>query len=75
MQTALLTENILDAAKTKRCKLEWLAALVASVVTLKPANGGQGKTGQREWPRPVLFTPPTPVGASLFLCANCAGRI
>jgi hypothetical protein len=24
---------------------------VASVVTSKPANGGQGKTGQRRWPR------------------------
>jgi len=23
---------------------------LASGVTLKPANGGQGKTGQRKWP-------------------------
>ena len=28
---------------------------VASVVTSKPANGGQGKTGQRKRPRTRLF--------------------
>jgi hypothetical protein len=46
-----------------------------SVVTLKPANGGRGKTGQREWPGLCCFTLPNPVSASLILCANCAGRI
>ena len=29
----------------------------ASVVTSKPANGGQGKTGQRRWPRTWFFYP------------------
>jgi hypothetical protein len=32
-------------------------ATAASGVTLKPANGGQGKTGQRKWPGTKLFYP------------------
>ncbi|MBI3484669.1 MAG: nucleotidyl transferase AbiEii/AbiGii toxin family protein [Acidobacteria bacterium] len=36
----------------------------ASVVTLKPANGGQGKTGQRKWPGTKLFYP----------AASCGGK-
>jgi hypothetical protein len=28
-----------------------------SGVTLKPTNGGQGKTGQRKWPGTKLFYP------------------
>ena len=35
-----------------------------SGVTLKPANGGQGKTGQRKWPGTKLFYP----------TASCAGK-
>jgi len=31
--------------------------LQPSAVTSKPANGGQGKTGQREWPRTQFFYP------------------
>ena len=30
-------------------------AVIASVVTSKPANGGHGKTGQRSWPGTRLF--------------------
>ena len=47
----------------------------ASVITLKPANGDQVKTGQRERPGQDCFTPPIPLAASLFLCANCGDRI
>ena len=36
----------------------------ASVVTLKPANGGQGKTGQRKGPGTKLFYP----------AASCRGK-
>jgi hypothetical protein len=46
-----------------------------SVITLKPANGDQVKTGQREWPGQSCFTLPIPLAASLFLCANCGDRI
>ena len=38
--------------------------LSASVVTPKPANGGQGKTGQRKWPGTRLFYP----------AASCGGK-
>src|SRR5215472_15158665 len=44
-----------------------------SVATLKPANGGQGKTGQRRWPGLSCFTLHTPQKASWFLCASSAG--
>lgn len=37
---------------------------LASVVTPKPANGGQGKTGQRKWPETKLFYP----------AASCGGK-
>jgi len=37
---------------------------LASGVTLKPANGGQGKTGQRKWPGTKLFYP----------AASCEGK-
>jgi hypothetical protein len=43
-----------------------------SVVTLKPANGGQGKTGQRRWPGLCCSTLQTPL---LALCANSADHI
>jgi hypothetical protein len=46
-----------------------------SVITSKPANGDQVKTGQREWPGQSCFTPLIPLAASLFLCANCGDRI
>jgi len=46
-----------------------------SVVTLKPAKGGQCKTGQRSDRDFVVFTLQTPVVASLFLYANFVGRI
>jgi hypothetical protein len=36
----------------------------ASVVTLKPANGGQGKTGQREWPGLCCF----------YTAESCGGK-
>ena len=49
--------------------------IAASVVTLKPANGGHGKTGQGRWPGLGCFTLHTPQEASLFLCASCADRI
>jgi hypothetical protein len=40
----------------------------ASVVTLKPANGGQGKTGQRRWPGTSLFYPAdSPGGKFVFV--------
>ena len=35
-----------------------------SGVTSKPANGGQGKTGQRKWPGTKLFYP----------AASCGGK-
>ncbi len=38
--------------------------LIASVVTPKPANGGQGKTGQRKRPGTQLFYP----------AASCGGK-
>ena len=47
----------------------------ASVITSKPANGDQVKTGQREKPGRDCFTPPIPLAASSFLCANCGDRI
>jgi hypothetical protein len=34
-----------------------VSAVGASGVRLKPANGGQGKTGQRKWPGTKLFYP------------------
>ena len=37
---------------------------ISSGVTLKPANGGQGKTGQRKWPGTKLFYP----------AASCEGK-
>jgi hypothetical protein len=46
-----------------------------SVVTPKPANGGQGKTGQREGAGLGCFILPPPVEASLFLCASSVDRI
>ena len=51
------------------------AGSLSSVITLKPANGDQVKTGQRERPGQDCFTPPIPLAASLFLCANCGDRI
>src|SRR5712692_4403016 len=39
-------------------------SLKTSGVTLKPANGGQGKTGQRKWPGTKLFYP----------AASCGGK-
>jgi hypothetical protein len=50
-------------------------ATVTSVITSKPANEDQVKTGQRDWPGQDCFTPPIPSAASLFLCANCGDRI
>ena len=47
----------------------------ASVITSKPANGDQVKTGQRERPGQSCFTPSNPLVASWFLCANCGDRI
>lgn len=40
------------------------AWLKASVITSKPANGDQVKTGQRERPGQSCFTPPNPLAAS-----------
>jgi len=54
--------------------IEGLSAL-ASAVTLKPANGGQGKTGQRKWPGLGCSTLQPPVEASPFLYANSEDRI
>jgi len=48
---------------------------VPSGVTLKPANGGQGKTGQRKGRGLSCFTLSPPGEASLFLCANSADHI
>jgi hypothetical protein len=40
----------------------------SSVVTLKPANGGQGKTGQRKRPGTKLFYPAASSGGkSVFV--------
>jgi hypothetical protein len=45
------------------------ATWMASVVTLKPANGGQGKTSQRKWPRTQLFYPAASVATGrMSLC-------
>ena len=49
--------------------------LHASVATLKPANGGRGKTGQRKWPGLRCFNLSALVVASPFLFASFAGRI
>jgi len=38
--------------------------MLTSVITSKPANGDQVKTGQREWPGQDCFTPPVPLAAS-----------
>ena len=39
-----------------------------SVATLKPANGGQGKTGQRRWPGLSCFYPAhSPEGKFVFV--------
>ena len=44
-----------------------LSALT-SVATLKPANGGQGKTGQRRWPGLSCFYPAhSPEGKFVFV--------
>jgi len=44
---------------------DWIPS---SVVTLKPANDGQGKTGQREWPGLCCFYPAAScVGKSVFV--------
>ena len=48
---------------------------ITSVVTPKPANGGQGKTGQRKGPETKLFYPAACCEASRFSCANSADRI
>jgi hypothetical protein len=47
----------------------------ASVVTPKPANGGQGKTGQRKRPGTQCSILQPPVEASLFSYANSEDRI
>jgi len=49
--------------------------VLPSVVTPKPANGGQGKTGQRERPGLSCFILPPPVAASLFSYANSEDHI
>jgi hypothetical protein len=52
------------------------AAASPSVVTPKPANGGQGKTGQREEAGGLgCFILPPPVVASLFSYANSEDHI
>ena len=49
---------------------------IASVVTLKPANGGQGKTGQREGPGLLLFYPAESCGGkSVFVRQLRAGSV
>jgi len=48
---------------SRRCVASSFAP-AASGVTLKPANGGQGKTGQRKWPGTKLFYP----------AASCEGK-
>ena len=42
----------------------FVSDVVASVVTPKPANGGQGKTGQRKGPGTKMFYP----------AASCRGK-
>ena len=48
---------------------------LTSVATLKPANGGRVKTGQRKWPGLRCFNLSALVVASPFLSASFAGRI
>jgi hypothetical protein len=52
-----------------------LPPCLASVVTPKPANGGQGKTGQREGRGLSSFILPPPVAASLISYANSEDHI
>src|ERR1700732_3899963 len=47
------------------------AKVVCSMVTSKPANGGQGKSGQRTRPEIQICSKPfSHVQASLFLCTS-----
>jgi hypothetical protein len=50
-----------------------VAVTEPSVVTPKPANGGQGKTGQRKRPGTQLFYPAASCGGKSILVRQLRG--
>ena len=72
-EPAILGEDGSGLATQATCCSAFLLSRLPSRVTLKPANGGQGKTGQRKWLGTQLFYPAASWGGKSNLVRQLRG--